>query len=222
MKRPSLPTVLSVTALFFSLTGVGLAADHYLITSTSQIKPTVLAELHGKNGKNGKDGKDGRDGKNGATGATGAAGSNGAIGPAGTPGSNGASGPRGFTGRDGATGLTGPTGPTGATGAGTATTFGEIAADGTFVWSNPLSPPAVVNTVGTGVYCFSPAPGTGFADFVVATPVAGDSVNTTIQVADTAGDTCGEAFDTTLEVETFDSGVPADEAFDCFFPDVTP
>ena len=41
MKRPSAPAIISIVALFFSL-GVSL---HYLITSTSQIKPSLLKAL---------------------------------------------------------------------------------------------------------------------------------------------------------------------------------
>ena len=50
---------------------------HYLITSASQIKPTVLSQLHGANGTNGT---------NGAAGATGPAGATGAAGPTGPAG----------------------------------------------------------------------------------------------------------------------------------------
>lgn len=47
-RKPSLATVVSFVALFFSLcTGAGLAASHYLITSVHQIKPSVRRELRG-------------------------------------------------------------------------------------------------------------------------------------------------------------------------------
>jgi hypothetical protein len=47
---------------------------HYLITSTSQIKPSVLSQLHGASGANGTNGTNGTNGANGATGPTGAPG----------------------------------------------------------------------------------------------------------------------------------------------------
>ena len=45
MKRPSAAIVIASAALFFSVTGVGFAAHHYLITSTSQIKPSVISTV---------------------------------------------------------------------------------------------------------------------------------------------------------------------------------
>jgi hypothetical protein len=79
----------------------------------------------------------------------------------------------------------------------------------------------VVTKVATGVYCFNPAPGAGFDNFVVATPVDGDSASTTIQTADTSGDTCTNFIDNTLEVETYVSGVLTDEAFEFFLPSIS-
>jgi hypothetical protein len=77
--RPSPTTVLSALALFFALGGTAIAARHYLITSTSQIKPSVLHQLHGSTGARG------------AAGPQGTAGSQGPAGPAGSPGPPGAS-----------------------------------------------------------------------------------------------------------------------------------
>lgn len=73
-RRPSIATLLSGLALFFALGGTAIAAHHYLITSTSQIKPSVLHQLKG---------------------AAGSAGSPGSVGPAGPAGSVGPQGPVG-------------------------------------------------------------------------------------------------------------------------------
>jgi hypothetical protein len=74
-KHVSPATVISLVALFFSLSGAGLAASHYLITSTKQIAPSVRLALKGDRGPSGQAG---------VTGATGAAGSQGQQGTAGT------------------------------------------------------------------------------------------------------------------------------------------
>ncbi len=78
-RRPSLATVLSALALFFALGGTAVAARHYLITSSAQIKPSVLHQLHGSSGPQG------------APGPQGPAGSQGPAGPAGSQGPPGAS-----------------------------------------------------------------------------------------------------------------------------------
>lgn len=43
-------------ALFVALAGTSLAASHYIITSTHQIKPSVLRQLKGRVGKQGPPG----------------------------------------------------------------------------------------------------------------------------------------------------------------------
>ena len=109
-------------ALFVSLSGTGMAATHFLVTSTKQIKPSVLKQLHGATGAKGANGGFGPTGPTGPKGEAGARGEQGARGEAvrgeqgakgsaGSAGATGATGPSG--GPPGATGPSGPTGPTG-------------------------------------------------------------------------------------------------------------
>lgn len=109
-KRITYTNVALTLALVFAMTGGAYAAKKYLITSTKQISPKVLAQLKGKAGAQGPAGPAGSAGPAGPTGAAGAKGENGSNGK---EGANGAIGP---TGPAGATGTTGPTGPTGTTG----------------------------------------------------------------------------------------------------------
>ena len=82
-RRPlTVASLIATVALVFAMSGGAWAAKKYLITSTAQIKPSVLKKLKGKPGKNGTDG---------APGPQGPAGQNGAPGKDGAPGSNGAS-----------------------------------------------------------------------------------------------------------------------------------
>jgi collagen triple helix repeat protein len=90
--RMSYANVTATLALFFAMSGGALAASHYLITSTKQIKPSVLSSLRGKAG---------RAGANGAAGSAGPAGPAGPTGPAGS-GSPGAQGSEGKAGTNGA------------------------------------------------------------------------------------------------------------------------
>jgi hypothetical protein len=72
--------ILACLALFVASTGTSIAAGHYLITSTKQIKPSVLTKLKGAKGPAGAKGATGAIGATGATGAAGAAGVAGAAG----------------------------------------------------------------------------------------------------------------------------------------------
>jgi hypothetical protein len=83
LRRPSPAGIIASLALFLALGGSAMAANHYMITSTNQIKPSVLKALHGSAG---------------AKGPTGAAGANGAAGQAGGQGSPGVQGPQGPSG----------------------------------------------------------------------------------------------------------------------------
>jgi Collagen triple helix repeat (20 copies) len=86
LPRPTPAGIIASLALFFALGGSAVAANHYLVTSSSQIKPSVLKGLHGPAG---------------AKGAKGAAGANGAAGPTGPAGGQGPPGTQGPAGAQG-------------------------------------------------------------------------------------------------------------------------
>jgi hypothetical protein len=73
-------------ALVFAMSGGAFAAGKYLIVSTKQIKPSVLAQLKGKAGAPGAQGPAGAAGPQGPAGANGKDGANGANGTNGTDG----------------------------------------------------------------------------------------------------------------------------------------
>ncbi len=96
LRRPfTYANVAATLALVFAMAGGAYAAKHYLITSTSQISPKVLATLKGKVGTNGSAGAQGPQGPAGGSGAKGDAGTNGTNGTNGTDGANGSPGAAG-------------------------------------------------------------------------------------------------------------------------------
>ena len=87
-RRLSYANVAATVAVVLSLGGgTALAVNGYVITSTKQIKPSVLKKLHGAQGPAGTNGGNGAAGPAGPAGPTGPAGMNGSNG---TPGTNGA------------------------------------------------------------------------------------------------------------------------------------
>jgi hypothetical protein len=73
-RRPGYAEVVATLALLFSVTTGAIAAGHYLITSTKQISPKVLAKLKGRRGPTGPRGRKGLHGPLGPTGPKGSPG----------------------------------------------------------------------------------------------------------------------------------------------------
>jgi hypothetical protein len=114
LRAPSPAMMVALMALVFAMGGTSYAAaNHYLITSTKQIKPSVLTKLRGAAGPRGLAGTAGATGAQGLKGDTGTAGATGAQGLKGDTGTAGATGAQGLKGDTGATGPQGATGPTG-------------------------------------------------------------------------------------------------------------
>lgn len=75
--------VAATLALVLSMGSGAMAASHYLVTSTSQIKPSVLRTLHGARGAQGEVGPQGPPGTVGQRGPLGLQGFRGPEGPPG-------------------------------------------------------------------------------------------------------------------------------------------
>ena len=84
-----------MVALVVALGGTAVAASHYIITRTNQIKPSVLRTLRASTGAKGTAAVAGAQGPAGATGAQGPAGAQGVPGPTGL---TGVQGPQGVPG----------------------------------------------------------------------------------------------------------------------------
>jgi hypothetical protein len=74
-KRLSYANIVATLALVFAMTGGAVAANHYLVSSTKQIKPSVLKKLKGNTGAKGATGLQGAQGAQGGAGPAGPAGS---------------------------------------------------------------------------------------------------------------------------------------------------
>jgi hypothetical protein len=117
--------VAATLALLFSMSGGALAAQHYLISSTSQINPKVLAKLKGNTGRTG------------------------------APGAPGIEGPPGKEGPQGKEGSAGGEGPQGAAGTlATALAYAHVSPEGVVEAANSKNAGTVVHP-SEGVYCFS-------------------------------------------------------------------
>lgn len=113
LNRKTLVAILGVVA-FVAISSGAFAAQKYLITSSSQVKPGAIGYASlSADAKHRLAGKTGAQGPAGPRGADGAPGAKGAAGPAGPKGDTGSAGAAGATG---ATGATGPQGPAGTDG----------------------------------------------------------------------------------------------------------
>lgn len=146
-RKPAPSTVIASLALFFALGGSAVAAQHYLITSTNQIKPSVLAKLKGKDGPAGPQGQAGQQGLAGPQGQAGLQGPAGLRGPEGAPGPTGQAGPRGMQGEQG------PPGPAGTGGGSLSSLTVEESAVARVPANNELGPAGFEGLEGAAATC---------------------------------------------------------------------
>lgn len=111
-KRLTYTNVVLTFALVFAMSSGAYAASRYVITSTKQIKPSVLKQLKGTPGAVGQQGPAGSAGSTGATGPKGEAGVKGERGEQGTEGKQGENGQEGPPGEPWSAGGTLPAGRT--------------------------------------------------------------------------------------------------------------
>jgi hypothetical protein len=136
----------AAVAALFVVAGGAAAAGHFVITSTSQISPSVIHALRGNQGPRGLRGLTGAQGATGATGAHGATGAQGSPGPPGPPGA-----------------------------AGSARAIAVVNSDGTLVQGTgiPKNVTGVSHTTKRGIYCIGLAGGIDPTDAVASLTDAG-------------------------------------------------
>jgi hypothetical protein len=96
-RKTTYANVAMTLALVFAMAGGAYAAGKFVITSTKQIKPSVLAQLKGKVGPAGPQGAAGPAGPAGANGKDGVQGKEGPVGKEGPAGKDGAPGAEGVS-----------------------------------------------------------------------------------------------------------------------------
>jgi hypothetical protein len=145
MKR--IAAVLGSVLLVLAVTTGAVAAQKYVITSPSQVKPGAIGYVNlSATAKARLAGKRGPAGRPGAQGVKGDAGAVGPVGPQGSAGPAGAAGPQGVKGDAGATGATGGTGATGPAGADGSNALAK--ASGLVAWT---ADPALIAVEGTDI-----------------------------------------------------------------------